>query len=229
MERAVTTFSHPARTALTARRSWPSAAVFDCDGLLVDSERCWHEAYRAVAAAAGRSLGDVDLAVLNGASVGLAAERLSAALAAPISHELLRDELERAVAELPVEAMPGAHELLGTLACELPLAVASNAPVAIVDAVLRRTGLRHHFATIVSAEQVAAPKPWPHVYLEACRQLAVDPSDAIAFEDSLTGAAAARAGGLLLIAVPSQRTARIEADLTVPRLDDVRVLSLFGL
>jgi HAD superfamily hydrolase (TIGR01509 family) len=211
------------------RRPWPVAAVFDCDGLLVDTEHCWHAAYRAVAAEAGRSLAGVSLASLNGASVGLAAERLGRALDLPISHDLLREELQQAVELLPIQATAGAERLLATLGRELPLAVASNGPAAVVDTVLRRTGLRHHFATIVSAEQVAAPKPWPHVYLEACRQLAVDASDVIALEDSPLGATAARAAGLLLIAVPSDRDSRIEADLTVARLDDPRVLSLFGL
>lgn len=203
--------------------------MFDCDGLLVDTAHCWHTAYGAVAAEGGRSLEGVDLGSLNGASVGLAAERLGRALELSISHKRLRAELELAVESLPIEAMAGAEALLGPLGRELPLAVASNGPAAVVDTVLRRAGLRHHFAAIVSAEQVAAPKPWPHVYVEACRQLSVDPSDAIALEDSPLGATAARAAGLLLIAVPSDRDAAIEADLTVARLDDVSILSLFGL
>lgn len=210
-------------------RPWPVAAVFDCDGLLAGTEHCWHAAYRAVAADAGRSLAGVSLASLNGASVGLAAERLGCALDVPISHERLREQLQQAVELQPLQAMAGAERLLQALGRELPLAVASNGPAAVVETVLDRTGLRRHFATIVSAEQVAAPKPWPHVYLEACRQLAVDPSDAIALEDSPLGAEAARTAGLLLIAIPSDPDDHIEADLTAARLDDPRVLSLFGL
>jgi HAD superfamily hydrolase (TIGR01509 family) len=210
------------------RRPWPVAAVFDCDGLLVDSEHCWHAAYRASAAAVGRSLDGVSLASFNGASVGLAAERLSRALALPISHELLREQLLHAVERLPVEPMPGVEGLLDALGRELPLAVASNGPPAAVETLLRRTGLRRRFSVVASAEQTPAPKPYPHVYLEACRRLGVDPSDAIALEDSPAGAAAARAAGLLVVAVPSDHDARIEADLTVPRLDDARVLSLFA-
>lgn len=210
-------------------RPWPVAAVFDCDGLLVDSERCWRAAYRASAAAAGRSLAGVDLASLNGASVGLAAERLSRALATPISHELLREQLQHAVETEPVEQMPGVVRLLDALGRELSLAVASNGPASTVETLLRRTGLRGRFSVVVSAEQTPAPKPHPHVYLEACRRLGVDPSDAIAFEDSPTGATAARAAGLLVVAVPSDPDAPIDGDLTVERTDDERVLNLFGL
>ena len=170
----------------------------------------------------------MSLASFNGASVGLAAERLSRALGLPISHELLREQLQLAVETEPIQPMPGAAWLLATLGAELPLAVASNGPAAVVETLLRRTGLRDRFSVLVSAEQAPAPKPYPHVYLEACRRLGVDPSDAIAVEDSELGAAAARAAGLLLIAVPTDRTRPIETDLTVARLDDPRVLSLFG-
>ena len=229
MEGTVTTFSQPPGTAPAVRRPWPVAAVFDCDGLLVDTEHCWHAAYHEAAAGVGRSLRGVSLAPLNGASVGLAAERLSRTLERPIPHTLVREALQHAVETRPIRAMPGAARLLAALGRELPLAVASNGPAEIVDTVLRRAGLRDAFSALVSAEQTPAPKPYPHVYLEACRQLAVDPSDAIAFEDSQPGAAAARAAGLLLVAVPSARDVRIDADLTVARLDDPCVLSLFGL
>ncbi len=205
------------------------AAVFDCDGLLVDSERCWHAAYRASAAAVGRSLDGMSLAAFAGASVGLAAERLSRALGQPVSHRLLREELQRAVETLPVEPLPGVERLLALLSRELPLAVASNGPRDAVETLLQRTGLRRRFSVLVSAEQKPAPKPYQHVYLEACRRIDADPSDAIALEDSPTGAAAARAAGLLVVAVPSSRERPIDADLTVGQLDDERVLSLFGL
>jgi HAD superfamily hydrolase (TIGR01509 family) len=228
MEERVTAFSQPLGTSAAGPRAWPRAAVFDCDGLLVDSGHCWHAAYRAAAAHVGSSGVAVSFASLNGASVRLAAGRLSRALSRPVPHELLREQLQLAVERLPLQATHGAERLLATLGAHLPLAVASNGPPAAVEVLLRRTGLRRHFSAIVSAEQVAAPKPSPHVYLEACRQLAVDPSDAIAFEDSPRGARAARRAGLLLVAVPSDGD-RIDADLTVERLDDARVLSLFGL
>jgi HAD superfamily hydrolase (TIGR01509 family) len=228
MEGSVTAFSQAVGTPRPGARPWPRAAVFDCDGLLVDSEHCWHAAYRAAAAHVGRPPAGVDFASLNGASVRLAAGRLSRALDRPVPHELLREQLQLAVERLPIQAARGAERLLATLGAQLPLAVASNGPPAAVEVLLRRTGLHRHFSAIVSAEQVTAPKPSPHVYLEACRQLAVDPSDAIAFEDSPRGARAVRRAGLLLVAVPSDGD-RIDADLTVERLDDARVLGLFGL
>ena len=202
--------------------------MFDCDGLLLETADCWEAAYRAAARAVGSSLDAVDLASLNAVSVAQAAERLATRLDRPIEARFLRHALQSAVEEQPIEPMPGVEEVLRALSPELPLAVATNAPASVVRTALRRVGLDRFFPTIVSAEQTPAAKPQPDVYTEACRLLGVDPSDAVAFEDSPLGAAAAAAAGLLVIAVPSVRGARIDADLTVARLDDRRVLELLG-
>src|SRR5215467_13598736 len=99
-----------------SRSQWPRAAVFDCDGLLVDSAACWRRAYSAVAVA------DVDLDALAGASVAGAATFLG------VSEDALRAALLSAVVSLPPPPLPGAHELIAALRDCLPLAVASNAP-----------------------------------------------------------------------------------------------------
>jgi HAD superfamily hydrolase (TIGR01509 family) len=211
-----------------AAHRWPLAAVFDCDGLLLETAHCWEAAYRAAAQAVGRSLDAVDLASLAGVSVAQGAERLAELLDRRVEESLLRRALQRAVEGQPIEPMPGVEEILRALSPELPLAVATNAPAIVVRTALRRVGLDGFFTTIVSAEQTSAAKPQPDVYVEACRLLGVDPSDAVAFEDSPLGAAAAAAAGLLVVAVPSVRGARMDADLTVARLDDHRVLELLG-
>ena len=75
METYVTKFSRPSASAPTIAGRWPLAAVFDCDGLLLDTHACWHRAYEAVALEAGASLEGVDLDLLNCASVAYAAQR----------------------------------------------------------------------------------------------------------------------------------------------------------
>jgi len=210
------------------RRTWPRGAVFDCDGLLVDSASCWEQAYEQVARSVGHSLAHVDLAALAGASVGGAAAALGVQLGRPVDPAVLRSALGDAFAAARLVALPGAGALVRALAEEIPLAVASNAPAAIVAQVLERLELAGAFAAVVSAEQTAAHKPAPDVYLEACRCLRVEPADAIALEDSALGARAAREAGLFVIAVPSSGRARVDGDLTVPRLDDPRLLGLLG-
>ncbi len=206
-------------------------AIFDCDGLLVDTQHCWEAAYRAAVDGSGVTVGAERFGALceslNGASVGIAAERLSRGLGRKIPAAFLQRALEEAIAAAPLRPMAGAARLLAALEGWLPLAVASNAPAAVVDAALRSAGLRDHFSDVVSAEQVAAPKPDPAVYLEACRRLAVEPATAVAFEDSPLGATAARAAGLFLVAVPSEQS-DFDADVQATSLEDAKILEALG-
>lgn len=211
-----------------ATHPWPLAAIFDCDGLLVDSAACWEHAYAEVARTRGRSLADVELSALVGASVGRAAEQLTRDLGSVVDPQELHRVLRERLAAAP-PPLPGASALVEGLAARVPTAVASNAPLDVVVAVLERLGLRDRFRALVSADDAAADKPAPDVYLEACRRVGVCPSDAVAFEDSPVGARAARAAGLVVIAVPSTAGMRIDADLTVRRLDDPRLLEYLGL
>lgn len=207
---------------------WPRAAIFDCDGLLADTADCWNQAYHQAARALGGALNGVDLGVLNGAAVPDAASYLAGVTGLPITASALTDSFESAIVEGEVTAMPGAARLLISLTGHVAIAVASNAPAGVATSALRLAGLADLAPLVLSAEHVPRPKPAPDVYLHACRTLEVDPSDAIALEDSAAGAAAAAAAGLTVIVVPSEPGARRYADLVVPRLDDVRVLELFG-
>lgn len=201
-------------------------AVFDCDGLLVNTEDLWWAAFEATANALGHSLDGIDPATLHGASVQLAAERLGECFGREVPETDLRKTLKAQFDSRPIAPMPGAKPLLTSLAGRLPLAVATNAPADIADAALGSAGLRHFFSVLVSAEQTAAPKPAPYVYLEACRQLQLEPSEAIGFDDSAMGTTSARSAALTVIGVTADDGVPLEADLIVPRLDDPRVFGL---
>ncbi len=207
----------------------PHAAVFDCDGLLVDSAHCWERAYAKVAARHGCSLDDIRLERLLGASVSRATSLVSQDLGEQVSAQELRAALDESFAAHPPEALPGARELVAELSSHMPLGVASNGPRDIVLAVLDQLGLRAAFSAIVTAEETERDKPDPDVYLEACRRLAVAPCDAVAFEDSALGARAARSAGLVVVIVPSACGLHVDADLTVPSLSDARLRALLGL
>jgi metallophosphoesterase (TIGR00282 family) len=195
----------------------PAAAVFDCDGLLIDSAACWRLAYERVLAADGRSLDGELLVRLNGASVRAAASALG------IATETLHDELRLTFETGPLSARPGAHALLAQLRGRLPMAVATNAPHELVALALRRVGLSAYLPIIVSADGRRG-KPAPDVYLAACERLGVRPDRAVALEDSPVGAAAAQAAGLRLIYVPSAERGTVLPDVEAQRLDDDAVL-----
>jgi HAD superfamily hydrolase (TIGR01509 family) len=204
----------------------PRAAVFDFDGVLVDSAQCWEQAYAAIARQRGRTLEDVDLAALTGASIDQAAAALGAAFGAPVAVSELERALQDRFAATAPRVLPGARELVAALTAAVPLAVATNGPPELVGDALVRTGLRPAFGAVVSAQDAGAAKPDPAVYLEACRRCAVAPEAAIAFEDSAVGARAARTAGMMVVLVGPEPDPEADADLTVSGLDDPALASL---
>jgi HAD superfamily hydrolase (TIGR01509 family) len=186
----------------------PQAVLFDNDGLLLDTESVWTRAEQDLFARRGTEFTPADKRELVGTSAEIAGGVLERRLGEPGRAAELIDELNAlVVAELEhgVEAMVGARELLHALRRRgTPIGLVSNSPLAFVVRSLQLVGFEDHFDVVVSAHEVAAPKPAPDPYLEACRRLGVESGPAVvALEDSPTGVAAARAAGLTVIGVPS--------------------------
>lgn len=186
----------------------PAAVVFDNDGLLLDTESVWTRAERDLFERRGREFTPVHKRELVGTSAEIAGGILERRLEEPGRADALIEELnELVVAELEhgVEAMVGARDLLHALKSRgTPIGLVSNSPLAFVHRSLEIVGFHDRFDVVLSAHEVAAPKPAPDPYLEACRRLGVEPGpEVVALEDSPTGVAAARAAGLTVIGVPS--------------------------
>jgi HAD superfamily hydrolase (TIGR01509 family) len=185
----------------------PDGVVFDCDGLLVDTEPSWEDAEAAMFVRRGLVL-DAELrAGFIGISSRDAAAKMAGLFDAPGTEAALYDELLAAVTgliESQATAMPGALAVVAAVrAAGLRVAVASNSPEPIVRAALLRAGLADAFDAVVPVEAVGRPKPAPDLYLTACRRLGTSPGRTVAFEDSLTGLASARGAGLVVVGVPS--------------------------
>ncbi len=100
--------------------------------------------------------------------------------------------------------------------------MASNTPRELVVRALDAAGLAGYFDVVVTAEDVERPKPAPDIYLAACRRLGVEPSEAVALEDSPPGIEAARRAGLTVVAVPQDDGVDTSAaDHVVPTLRDL--------
>lgn len=186
----------------------PDAVVFDNDGLLLDTESVWTRAEEDLFERRGLEFTPADKLELVGTSAEIAGGILERRLGEPGAAADLIEELNAlVVAELEhgVEAMVGARELLERLRERgTPLGLVSNSPLRFVQRSIEIVGLEGNFDVILSAHEVAAPKPAPDPYLEACRRLGVEPGPSVvALEDSPTGVAAARAAGLTVIGVPS--------------------------
>ncbi|MFG2181701.1 HAD family hydrolase [Streptomyces abikoensis] len=212
-------------------RSLPTgveAVVFDCDGLLVDTEPCWTVAETAVFAAHGHPFGPEQKALVIGRTLEAAGEAMAGYFGRPGAGAEIADELLRRVRkELArgAAALPGAAELVRACRAAVPVAVASNSPRELLDAALGSAGLAEYFTHSFAADEVCHPKPAPELYLTACAALGAAPARSVAFEDSATGIAAARAAGLYVAVVPSLPGADLDHDwlgtgLTAPDIQD---------
>jgi HAD superfamily hydrolase (TIGR01509 family) len=200
-----------------------SAVVFDCDGLLLDTETAWGRAETALFAENGFPFGPDQKALLLGSTIPAAATRMAEYFDRPGEEEALTERLLGLVAtELGtrIDAMPGALELVTALAGRIPIGVASNSPRMLLDEALVGSGFARHFTVTVAADEVEHAKPHPDLYLEAFRRLGADPTAGVTLEDSATGATAARASGAFVVAVPSLPGSELPHDLLVTSLAD---------
>ena len=205
----------------------PEGVVFDCDGLLVDTEPCWTVAESAVFAARGLPYGVAEKALFIGKSVPATVELMAGFFGETGNDDAIRAEVMSTVIDViggQAEPMPGAIELVRALSARTPIGVASNSPRVVLDIALERAGLTGAFGAVIAADEVPVPKPAPDLYLAACRLLGVDPTASIAFEDTWTGAAAARAAGMWVVGVPSLEPDGFPSDLVLASLADPRLL-----
>ncbi len=185
------------------------AFVFDMDGLLIDSEPLWRLA---------------EMSVLNDLGVGLTDEMCRQTMGLRLDEmvdywydrypwpgtpcEEVATRILREVTHLVKtrgEALQGAEALVRKLRdrhCKL--AVASSSPQSLINCALARMDLSDCFSVLCSAEKQEFGKPHPGVYLAAARELAVDPKECLAFEDSLNGMNSAKTAGMSVVVVPAR-------------------------
>jgi HAD superfamily hydrolase (TIGR01509 family) len=201
----------------------PEAVVFDLDGVLVDSEAIWAAAEEATVTRLGGEYTPELRAALHGRGARDGGWIVAELLRRDDGDAIGKEVLDHALAALEREARPvdGADELVARLRGRIPIAVASNSSRELVETALRGAGLGE-FDAIVAAEDVAAAKPAPDPYVEACRRLGVDPGRAAAVEDSPAGAASAKAAGMLVIGLDATGTVRLDAaDIVVRSLREL--------
>lgn len=172
--------------------------IFDCDGVLVDSERIALRVQVALGAELGWPLTEDEVIDRflgrSSESVGeQIAERLGPDTAALWGERF--SELHREAVDAGLTAVDGLPEALDAIS--LPTCVASSGSHEKMRHTLGHTGLYERFAgRIYSAGEVSRGKPAPDLFLHAARQMGVDPAACVVVEDSLPGVRAARAAGM---------------------------------
>jgi HAD superfamily hydrolase (TIGR01509 family) len=182
------------------------AAVFDLDGLLIQSEEIWDEVReRLVRERGGRYDAEVQRAMMGMSSTEWSAYLHETAGVPDEPEEINAEVVRRMLAayhdHLPL--LPGAVEAVRRLAARYPLALASSSNRELIDAALDAAGIADAFRATVSSEEVARGKPAPDVYLEAARRLDVAADRCAAIEDSHGGIRAAHAAGMRVVAIPN--------------------------
>jgi HAD superfamily hydrolase (TIGR01509 family) len=128
------------------------------------------------------------------------------------------------VAQWGLQALPGARLWLERLRdAGVPCAIGSSTHRANIELSLPLIGLGEFFRAIVTAEDVSEGKPHPAVFLTAAARLGCPPERCVVFEDAHVGIAAARAGGMKVVAVATTHPAAElgAADCAVLRLDEL--------
>ncbi|MCE6992689.1 hexitol phosphatase HxpB [Dyadobacter sp. CY323] len=184
------------------------AAIFDMDGLLIDSEPIWTEAAREVMQKVNFEISDALKLQTTGLSIKLFLDFCHKIQPwnTPSFEELESLILEKAHRDILANAvaMPGAIALVKQLkATGLMLAVASASHMDLIEGVLRRLEIIDYFDTWHSGELEEFTKPHPAVYLSTAKKLGVLPEECIAFEDSHAGLRSAHAAGMITISVPA--------------------------
>ncbi len=184
------------------------AAIFDMDGLLIDSEPLWQEAEIS----AFRPLGVPVSPELCRESAGT---RLDEVLAmwfrrfgwegpsVEEMHQRVLDEVTRLMIQKG-QALPGVYRVMEDFgAAGIPMAIASSSPPALIQAVVNKLELAPYLTLTHSGSHEERGKPDPAVFLTTARRLGVQPSRCIVFEDAPAGVLAARRAGMRVVAVPS--------------------------
>ncbi|KQO17013.1 HAD family phosphatase [Acidovorax sp. Leaf78] len=183
------------------------AAIFDMDGLLIDSERVTLRAWIDAAKTLNCVLAEADYLQVVGRASPDSDALLTAMLGGRRMFEQVLREVATRLADTDSEPLfpikPGAAVLLQTLRdAGVPCAVASSSRRDEIEHRLARVGVLHHFQALAGGNEVERGKPDPALYRLAAARLGVDPAQCLAFEDSENGARAAQAAGVAVVVVP---------------------------
>lgn len=214
-------------------------AIFDMDGTLVDSGAVWARLAKEYLAGLGVNLSSQLIEDTSHLTMPETASYFVQVLNLPLPPEKIASDInsrmeQRYRTDIPLK--PGAFSLLERLyAAGFKMCVASSTSPALIDACLRRLGVRDCFQFLLSSEEVGVGKSKPDVYLEAARRLGSKPENTFVFEDLLFAVKTAKSAGFPVVAVYDRESAgdrealEALADRYITRWDDPALPQWLGL
>ncbi|MFC0189931.1 HAD family hydrolase [Fictibacillus aquaticus] len=192
------------------------ALIFDFDGTILDTESQEYQALKEIFEDHGCELPlEVWGKCIGTHNVFDPYEYLEEQYKQPVNHDELREKRVNRSHSLihEQEALPGVIAYLeAAKEMGLKIGLASSSTRSWVTGHLERIGLLHYFETIKTSDDVEQVKPNPALYVEAAKALGVKPEEAVAFEDSLNGAKAAKAAGMHCVVIPNPVTKHMNFD-----------------
>ena len=201
------------------------AAIFDMDGLILDSERTVLKCWEAV----GQKYGFPDIETYGISVIGknktATIEEFERVYGEP--GDRYEKEMRKVYLSMEVPLKPHTIELLSAMkSAGMKIAIASSSTREEVTTQLTKLGAFQFFDAAVCGDQVTKSKPDPEIFLLACDALGVKPEESLGLEDSFNGVRACKASGLFTIMVPDiiQPDAEMKglADIILPSLKDVQ-------
>lgn len=185
------------------------AVLFDMDGTLIDTERYYRVFWPKAMAEFGYQMTDEQVLSMRSLGRPFAPARLKEWFGEELDYYAIRarrtEMMEECLDREGIRLKPGAVEILEELRRRgIPAAVATATPPERTEKYLKLTGIRPYFSQIISATQVREGKPSPDIYLFACEQLGLAPSECMAVEDAPNGVLAGYRAGLKVVMVPDQ-------------------------
>ncbi len=170
--------------------------IFDCDGVLVDSERLFVHAEAEILAGLGWALTESDIIErFVGRSAAYMQEEIEHHLGRPIDWESQFERRYREVLESDLVSVEGVADALDAIT--VPCCVASSGSHEKMAFTLGKTGLIERFrGRIFSADEVEQGKPAPDLFLYAAARMGVEPQRCAVIEDSISGVVAGVAAGM---------------------------------
>ena len=185
------------------------AVIFDMDGTLIDTERYYRIFWPKALAEFGYHMTDEQVLAMRSLGRPFAPRQLKEWFGEELDYYAVRDRrkelMEECLDREGIQKKPGAVEILEYLKQHhITAAIATATDLERTNKYLDKVGLSGYFDKLISATMVKEGKPYPDIYLYACKELGYAPEECIAVEDSPNGVMSAYRAGCKVVMVPDQ-------------------------